>query len=169
MGISAHRQRNFPQARARYQEFLAIGRELGSPYHVGNVLSQFASLAAAQQQPERAARLIGAAAMVNETFRTRPIPLIEALFAEAVDLARRALGEEAFAQALAEGRAMSNDEAIAEALSTEVAAPGSSASMAPRRLWSRAAGMARARGCRGLGHATRTAGCTPGSRDDRTK
>jgi non-specific serine/threonine protein kinase len=120
LGISAHRQRKFVEARCFCQGFLAISRELGSPWHLSNALAQFASLAAAQHQPERAARLIGAAALVNQTFRTRPIPLLEDLFVEGVGLARQALGEAVFTTALARGQAMTPEEAIAESLAVEV-------------------------------------------------
>ena len=89
-----------------YKEFLAISQELGSPWHLSMVVAQFASLVAVQQQPRRAARLFGAAALVNETFRTRPIPLVEELFLKCVELARSALGEGAIAVAMAEGQAM---------------------------------------------------------------
>jgi DNA-binding NarL/FixJ family response regulator len=85
------------------------------------VLGLLGSLAAVQRQPERAARLIGAAAVLHKTTRTRAIPLIEALFAEGIQLARQALGEEAFATAWAAGSAMSSEEAIAEALAVELA------------------------------------------------
>jgi non-specific serine/threonine protein kinase len=124
MGISAHRQGKFHDAYRFCQEFLLISQELGSPWHLSNALAQFASLAAAQHQPERAARLIGAAAVVNETFRTRPIPLLEDLFLEVVGSARQALGEAAYAVAMAGGQAMTPEEATAEALAVEVAPPG---------------------------------------------
>jgi len=133
MGISAHHQGRFLQARECCQEFLEMSQELGSPWHLSNALAQFASLAAAQQQPERAARLIGAAALVNETFRTRPIPLMEDLFVEAVGVARQALGEAAFAVAMARGKAMTPEEARAEALAVEVVPPGASTNSVQRR------------------------------------
>jgi non-specific serine/threonine protein kinase len=126
MGISAYRQGSFLRARELYVAYLAISRELDSPWHLSMVLAQFASLAAVQQQPQRAARLFGAAALVNEMFRTRPIPLVEELFREGVELARKALGEAAFAVAMAEGQAMAPEEAVAEALAVEVARPGRS-------------------------------------------
>ena len=119
-GASAYRQGKFLEARQFCVGYLEVSQELGSPWHLSNALAQFASLAAAQQQPERAARLIGAAAVMNETFRARPIPLIEELFVEGVGLARQALGETAFAVAMATGQAMSPEEATAEALAVEV-------------------------------------------------
>jgi serine/threonine-protein kinase PknK len=121
MGTCRQRQGDFATARTLYMEYLAIGREFNSTYHINQVLGLLGSLAAVQRQPERAARLIGAAAVLHETTRTRAIPLIEALFAEGIQLARQALGEEAFATAWAAGSAMSSEEAIAEALAVELA------------------------------------------------
>ena len=123
-GATAYRRGRFLEARQFCQGYLEMSQELGSPWHLSNALAQFASLAAAQQQPERAARLIGAAAVINETFRARPIPLIEELFMEGVGLARQALGETAFAVAMSKGQAMTPEEAIAEALAVEVPPPG---------------------------------------------
>jgi hypothetical protein len=119
-GASAYRQGKFVEARGFCQGYLEMCRELGSPWHLSNALAQFASLAAAQGQPERAARLIGAAAVMNETFRARPIPLIEELLMEGVGLARQALGDAAFAVVMAQGQAMTPEEAITEALAVEV-------------------------------------------------
>lgn len=124
MGISAHRQRKFREAREFCQEFLTMSQELGSPWHLSNALAQFASLAAAQQQPERAARLMGAAALMNQTFDTRPIPLMEDLFLEAVGVTRQALGQAAFAAAMASGQTLTPEESTAEALAVEVTSPG---------------------------------------------
>jgi non-specific serine/threonine protein kinase len=121
MGTSRQRQGDFAKARTLYLEFLAIGRELGSTFHVNQALGLLGSVAAVQRQPERAARLIGAAAGFYETSGTRAIPLAEALFAEGIELALQALGEVAFATAWAAGRAMSSEEAIAEALAVEIA------------------------------------------------
>lgn len=123
MGISAHRQGKFDEALRFCQDFLAMSHELGSPWHLSNALAQFASLAAAQHQPARAARLIGAAALVNETFHTRPIPLLEDLFLEGVGLARQALGDHVFTMEMARGQTMTPEEASAEALAVEVSLP----------------------------------------------
>ena len=136
-GISAFRQGDFGRARQLYRDYLAIGRELGSSFHLSNVLAQLASLAAAQQQPLRAARLFGATAMTSETSRTRTIPLADALVQEGMIRARRALGDTAFEAAFARGRMLTSDQAVAEALTVDVGdgvqrAPGST-----RRLTAR--------------------------------
>jgi non-specific serine/threonine protein kinase len=132
MGISRHRQGDFAGARRLYQDYLDIARELGSTFHANNVLAILGSLAAAQGQPERAARLLGAAQASCDASQTRPIPLAEALTAEGIELARSALSNTAFTSAWAAGRALSSEEAIAEALAVEVADPGRTAAGAPK-------------------------------------
>jgi ATP/maltotriose-dependent transcriptional regulator MalT len=123
MGMVAYRQGDAPRARVLYEEYLAVGQDLGSTFHLSNALGLFGNLAAGQGQFERAARLLGATAVFNEVTRTRSIPLTEAFVAEAVALARGALGPAAFAAAEAAGRALSSDEALAEARAVEVAPP----------------------------------------------
>jgi non-specific serine/threonine protein kinase len=121
-GLSALRQGEYAKALGLYRECLALSRDLGSPFHVSNALAQLGALAASLGQPERAARLFGAADFYFQTSGTRPVPLIEAVVADGVELARRALGE-GFAVARAAGRALPSEEAIAEALAVALAPP----------------------------------------------
>ena len=121
MGMLAHRQRDFASARALYLESAETFREMNSHWQLSQVLALFASLAALQHQPERAARLVGATETATEWSRTQPIPLTEQLFREGYDLARQALGDARFTTAVADGRAMSLDEALAEARAVDVA------------------------------------------------
>jgi predicted ATPase/DNA-binding CsgD family transcriptional regulator len=136
MGLSAHRQGEHAKALGLYREYLAIGRELGSIFHVGNSLAQFGALAATLGQPERAARLFGAAEFYHQTSGTRPIPLTVAVVSDGAELARETLGDR-FAVAWAAGRALSSEQAIAEALAVELApqpaGPRSTADRAARR------------------------------------
>jgi hypothetical protein len=89
---------------------------LGNRWHVGSAITNFACLAAAQGQWERAARLAGAAEALLAATNTLPIPLYEAALAEALEATRRVLSESTYEVAQAEGRAMTPDEAIAYAL-----------------------------------------------------
>ena len=67
-------------------------------------------------QPERAARLFGAADVLRESVGV-PLPANERADHERyVDAVRAALGDESFAAAWDAGRALRLDEAIAEAL-----------------------------------------------------
>ena len=51
------------QAAALYLEGLALAREVGSKLYIGTSLVGLAKVAAAEAQPERAARLFGASAL----------------------------------------------------------------------------------------------------------
>jgi hypothetical protein len=75
-------------------------------------LAQLAAVAAAQGQPLKAARLLGAAAVLHEA-SANPQRLDHDR--QAADL-RAALGEAAFAAAWAEGRAMPLEAAVSLAL-----------------------------------------------------
>ena len=120
MGMLAHRQRDFASARALYLESLETFRDINSHWQMSQTVALFASLAAMQQQPERAARLVGATETAIKWSRTQPIPLTEELFREGCDLAVQELGEARFVTGVAQGRAMSLDEALAEARAVEV-------------------------------------------------
>ena len=76
----------------------------------------FGQLAAAEHQPARAARLMGAAEALHEALHIPVRYCSRADHDRAVAAARAALGEEAFAAAWAEGRAMTLEQAIAFAL-----------------------------------------------------
>jgi predicted ATPase/DNA-binding CsgD family transcriptional regulator len=123
MGMLAHSQRDFASARALYLESLETFRDMNSHWQLSQMLALFASLAAVQQQPERAARLVGATETAKEWSRTQPVPLTEQLFREGCGLARQALGEARFTTAVGDGRAMSLDEALAEARAVDVKSP----------------------------------------------
>ena len=76
-------------------------------------------MAAGQRQPERAARLFGAAEGLREVMGAPLPPADRAGRDRSVAAVRSALGEEAFAAAWAEGRAMSLEAAVAFALAEE--------------------------------------------------
>jgi DNA-binding CsgD family transcriptional regulator len=120
MGMLAHSQRDFGSARALYLESVETFRDMNSHWQLSQMLALFSSLAAMQEQPERAARLVGATEAATEWSRTQPIPLTEQLYREGCDLARQALGTMRFTTAVADGRAMSLDEALAEARAVDV-------------------------------------------------
>ena len=115
LGNAARSQGDDGRARALYEESLAILRELGDRRGIAESLEMFAALAVAQQ-PERAARLFGAAEALREAIRA-PRPVIDrADYERQVAATCAALGEEAFGAAWAEGRALSLEEAIQNAL-----------------------------------------------------
>ena len=78
-------------------------------------LEGFAKLALAAGQPERAARLLGAAEALRDQLSV-PIPFIEqADHNQAVTQARERLGEAVFTAIWAEGQAMTLEQSIAYA------------------------------------------------------
>jgi predicted ATPase len=116
IGHAARHIGDYVRARALYQESLALRQEVRSTHAIAQSLEDFAGLAGRQQQWERAARLLGAAAAVFVDLGTAPPVAVAAEYRRTDRGARSALGEEAFAAAWAEGRAMTLDEAIAFAL-----------------------------------------------------
>jgi hypothetical protein len=78
MGGAELERGDFPRARALYAECLSTFARLDSRWWLSHILASFANLAAHQEQPLRAARLIGATMIGVETSRTRPIPLTNA-------------------------------------------------------------------------------------------
>jgi len=121
-GAASERMGNLAVALALYREALEIARELNSAWAVHSVLAHFVSVAAGHD-PTRAARIVGAVTLMNESAHALPIPITEALFNQGVHLARQKLGESAFAAAWTEGRVMSLDAAVAEALAVELGPP----------------------------------------------
>jgi DNA-binding CsgD family transcriptional regulator len=119
-GMALQRSGDLPAALATYREALRAVRELNSGWLLSTILPHFASLAA-EQQPQRAARIAGAVTLMSESADTLPIPLTEALLNEGVQLARHKLGEAAFAAAWAAGRTLSLEAVIAEALAVALA------------------------------------------------
>jgi hypothetical protein len=106
-------------ARARFEESLAICREVGDKRGTAQNLEGLAALAVTQGQFERAARLFRAAEALREAIGTPLPPADRVEHDRSVAAIRTALGEEAFAAAGAEGRAMSLDEAVAFAQAAE--------------------------------------------------
>jgi non-specific serine/threonine protein kinase len=127
LSLVAYREGDLPVAITLKRDALAAYRAIGATWQQVGSLAEFAILAAAQQQPERAARLAGAYAALSERSHTPQVPLTEAILTEALTNVRTALGEAAFAAACAEGRALSLEQATAEMLAvTEApaASPG---------------------------------------------
>jgi hypothetical protein len=121
LGNVAYMQGDNERAAVLLHEALLLSRDIGARDVVARDvvavgLEQVAWLAVARGQPERAARLAGAAEAVREALG---VPLLleqRAGHTQAVQAARSALGEEALATAWTTGRALALEEAIALAL-----------------------------------------------------
>jgi len=122
LGYVALRQGDRRQAAAFFEESLIRYRELKDKNGIAFCLAGLAGLAGAEGQPERAARLLGAAEALLEATGARLIAADRAEYDHNVTAVRAQLDEAAFAAARAEGRAMATDDweqAVAYALGRE--------------------------------------------------
>jgi tetratricopeptide (TPR) repeat protein len=105
------------QIAAAAQHYASSLKLLGSELiYVPDRLEAFARLAGAAGQPQRAARLFGAASAMRQRLSV-PIPLVEqADYDAALANARAQIDPAAFSAAWAEGAALSDEEAVALAL-----------------------------------------------------
>jgi hypothetical protein len=107
----AVREQEPEQAISRLREGLGLARDLDGWEHVPLGLETMAAVTAASQ-PERCARLLGAAENIRSTMGTPPPPSAAAQRASSTAAAQSALGAEKFQTACAEGRVMPVEQAI---------------------------------------------------------
>jgi predicted ATPase/DNA-binding CsgD family transcriptional regulator len=119
---------DYAQAQRSLAENLRLNQICGQRLGIARGLEACAVLAAAQQQPERAARLAGAACQLRESLGhgTGIGPRME----QVLDFARGELGTSA-AALFAEGREMAIEEAIGFALGAGQSAPGPAGAAEP--------------------------------------
>jgi ATP/maltotriose-dependent transcriptional regulator MalT len=117
---------DFGLARESLAEGLRLNQACGQRLGIARGLEAFAALAAARQQPERAARLAGAACQLRESLGhgTGIGPRIE----EVLEFARDRIGASGAAALFAEGREMTWEDATSYALGSDdgPSAPGPS-------------------------------------------
>ena len=118
LGRVAQSQEDYGAARSFHTEAIVLGqeKEIGNSWIVAMHFSALATLAAAQKQMQRAARLFGAAETLFPVIRFEMSAAERAEHDQALAAARAALGEEAYMAAYNEGKKMTFDEAIAYAL-----------------------------------------------------
>jgi tetratricopeptide (TPR) repeat protein len=119
LGSAARFEGALCQARACFSESLDLHRELEYPRGVAVCLEGLAGVALTAGDPERAARLFGAAGVLRPGLAADMWPADRADYEQTLAAAREALGEAAFTAAWAEGQALSLEEAIAAALAPE--------------------------------------------------
>jgi hypothetical protein len=118
-------------AQAFHIRSLTIGRELAYYRGIAACLESVAGLAAVRQQPDRAARLCGAAESLRARVGYLRRPFDQADLQATLAAARAALGPEAFAAAWSEGRATSLDQAVQYASSGATEGRGESRASPP--------------------------------------
>jgi non-specific serine/threonine protein kinase len=103
------------------RQSLALAHDLGNAWGMAESLRQLARLAQSQNEPERAARLLGAAEAIHEASQTPLPPYPYEAYERDVKSVSSALSSASFAAAWAAGRAMTLEASVACAL--EIAPP----------------------------------------------
>jgi non-specific serine/threonine protein kinase len=117
LGLSARHRGDYAKAAALFQQSLTLSRALNLKRETAETLEGLAGVAIAQQAPERAARVLGAAEVLREAIAVPLTPAERVDYERVVVLTQTALGRDVFAAAWATGRAMMLEEAIEYALS----------------------------------------------------
>jgi len=99
-----------------FAESIRLEQDIGSTPGIARSLAGLAGVAAAQGQPERAARLFGAAEALLGSIGATLDPADRLAYARDVATIRAQLGADASAAHWAMGRAMTLEQMIAEAL-----------------------------------------------------
>jgi predicted ATPase/TolA-binding protein len=116
LGLTAGGQGNYSMALSLYGESLALFVELGDRLRIATGLLRLSALYSVMSEPERAARLAGAAEGLFEQIRAPVQPFESAHYRPALAAAQGQLGEERFAAAKEEGLLMSMAQAVEYAL-----------------------------------------------------
>ncbi|HEX5692300.1 MAG TPA: tetratricopeptide repeat protein, partial [Roseiflexaceae bacterium] len=114
LGQAALAQGKLTEASMHFVEGLHSSRDLGFMHGVAWCLAGLGSVAARERQPERAARLWGAAEALRKATGTRPASASRAIYEQAVASVSAQLGPSTLAACWAEGGAMTVDQAIVE-------------------------------------------------------
>lgn len=110
-GHIASLQHDFKQAHDSFQEGFLLSEDIGDDTLMGWHLAGLATVAAAEEQPVRAARLFGAAEQRLDV-NTQMNSVERAGYDRAVQSVRERLGDEVFATARAEGQSMAPEDIL---------------------------------------------------------
>lgn len=116
LGRIARLEGDHAAARSRHAKGLRLFREAGDRRGIGYSLAGLAALAAAAGDGERAARLSGAVASLEEVLGSFLEAPLQIEYDRALAGVEQALGEDDFAAAVEEGRTLGLEEAIDDAL-----------------------------------------------------
>jgi predicted ATPase/DNA-binding SARP family transcriptional activator len=118
LGLTVIQQGHLEQAMLLHKESLRLQQQLGEKQLLPDLFEALADELGAQRRPERAARLLGAAAALREVLHTRLYPVDQPDYERSVAMVRAQLDEATFAAAWAEGQAMTIEQAIGYALNS---------------------------------------------------
>jgi len=113
LGYLALLEQDEEQATTFYMESMKVNRAVGDRQGVAASLIGLAAVAEARRQPDRAARLLGAADALVESIQTKLLPFDDEEAKRTEDAVREQLAGSAFTAARSEGRVMTVDQAIA--------------------------------------------------------
>ncbi|MFN8499076.1 MAG: tetratricopeptide repeat protein [Anaerolineae bacterium] len=116
LGQVARELGDYASARRFFTESLTINRELGDRGAIAYLLEDFASLAAVENQPQRALRLAAAAETLRETLGAPLSEPEQKRLTQALAPVRESLGEARAADTWASGRQLTFEQAIEIAL-----------------------------------------------------
>jgi predicted ATPase/class 3 adenylate cyclase len=119
IGHLYHRQGRHAEAAAVYRETIRTYQELNQQSAVAHQLESFGCIAVAQSQPERAARLFGAAEALRQRIQSDMTPLERREYEEITTRLRKEMEPEALAKAWTEGRDLTMEQAIQLALADQ--------------------------------------------------
>ena len=112
MAHVARQRGNFPEALSLYRETLPDWQKMGHRGAVAHQLECMAFIARAQEQGERAVRLLGAAEALRETSSSPRTPQEQIEYDQEVASLRAGMDEETFQSLRAEGLSMNMEQAI---------------------------------------------------------
>jgi len=115
----AHTQRalgNYTEARKTYRETIKVFQDHGNRPAVAHQLECFAMIAVAEEEPQRAAKLFGAAETIREITDHKPTDEEQAEEAQFTSRLRAMLPETEFNVLWADGKSMAMEQAIQLAL-----------------------------------------------------
>jgi hypothetical protein len=107
---------NLTKARLIYQETIKGWQELGNRSAIAHQLECFGFLAIADEEPQRAIKLFGAAEALREKIQSPMVDYERVEYDQSVAQLRTMLAETEFNDLWAEGRAMTMEQAIQLAL-----------------------------------------------------
>jgi predicted ATPase/class 3 adenylate cyclase len=110
------REGHFAQAKLLYRETIQEWQKLGHRAAVAHELECFSFIAKAQEEEERAARLLGAAEVLRERINIPMMPIERPEYESEVNDLRNNMKEATFARVWSEGRLMTMEQAVEYAL-----------------------------------------------------
>lgn len=116
LGLLALHRNNYSKAAKYFTDFFDLAKTVYEKKRACDFLTGVAAVAAGNNEPERAAKLSGAARVLLENTDIPYAPLDIAEFERHMQIARSQIGEHLFETFAAEGRAMSMERACAYAL-----------------------------------------------------